>query len=335
MGFEALLGNQPAVNLLRRYLNQQKIPRSMIFYGPPSARVESFALAFAKALSCMELTDNYCDSCENCREINKGIFPDLNRVSPDGSYYRKEQITALIGDNRHRPMKSDRKIYLLSEAHQMRASAANAFLKVLEEPAETSVIILITHNLAGLLPTIRSRCQIIKFSPVSSRALRDHLVSRGMKEEEARIMANMSVSEQIDVFRKEAAALLTQRDRALEILDAMMIRSEEDKVLLDLHRMSRNRQHFLQWIEPLANLISLLLRDIIIIKIDDNRENLINFDRYDRIKSLSERAESGQILGLIERMETFMRDIRANLNIKTLIDEFFQNFSGFDKGVGH
>jgi DNA polymerase-3 subunit delta' len=326
MGFEGLLGNLNMQAILRGYLEYKKIPSSMLFYGPPSARVLDFSTAFSKALNCLEKQNDFCDTCENCIEINKGIYPDLSVLFPDGQNYKKEQINAIIQDNIRKPIKSDYKIYIIQKAHKMQASSANALLKALEEPSESTIFILLSNNINGFLPTIKSRCQILSFKSLSVKELTGYFVNQGCRKDEAVIMANLSISERNQIFDLSFNKINKKRIEAINLLEEMILNRIEENVMLKLNDLSRNRKGFLKYLEETVNLISLLLRDIMVLKIDRLTEYLINLDFKERLKNIADQLSIEKIFYLIKKMEVILRDIERNLNSKTLIIEFIRSF---------
>lgn len=189
MGFDELFGNQRIRTILSSFVKNDIIPTSLIFNGPGSANMLSFAHAFAKGINCLNRDKNgdYCGACSNCTEIDKGIFMDLQVLAPDGQFYKKEQVTLLVEENTKKPLKGKRKINILTHVDQMNANSANAFLKVLEEPAPLNVFILLTENLNVLLSTIKSRCQIMKFSPLSRGEIKTYLMEKEVSMRRRRI----------------------------------------------------------------------------------------------------------------------------------------------------
>jgi len=96
MGFNDLTGNNRVKNILTSYLKNEMIPLSMIFFGPSNANMEEFAVAYAKAINCKNAKYDFCDTCKNCDDISKEIFPDLKILYPEGQFYKKEQISFLL-----------------------------------------------------------------------------------------------------------------------------------------------------------------------------------------------------------------------------------------------
>ena len=124
----------------------------------------SGAMAFAARLNCEVLdVDAACGKCLSCKLIREGNHPDVRVVSPDGLSIKIDQVRAISHDMSYRP-RYDKgfRITILENAERMTQEAQNSFLKLLEEPPRNVVFILVTGNPQGLLPTVRSRCQLIR-----------------------------------------------------------------------------------------------------------------------------------------------------------------------------
>lgn len=327
MSWDNLLGNERLKGMLTRYVKNDLIPVSMIFSGPAAVNKLGFALAFAMTVNCLELEDDYCGRCANCVEIGKEIFPDLRVLEPGGQFYKKEQITFLIQDNYRKPLKGRRKIYILKDVQRMNENAANAFLKVLEEPAASSVFILLTQNLVGLLPTIKSRCQVLNFTLPSLPVTRDFLLKRGWDRDKAELISHLSQSGISEPMNGHFDELLEKRSQVMSALTKLIRKREVEDVLLDLYHRSRNREKFIEYFRELVNLISLLLRDIMILKIDGASNFIFNIDYREVLQELAEYVTLQKLLGLIRGMELLNRDIQRNLNTRVLILEFIKNYT--------
>jgi DNA polymerase-3 subunit delta' len=302
----------------------------MIFAGPRSANMLSFAVAFAKGVNCLnQLPDgDFCGQCSNCIEIDKEIFLDIKVLEPDGQFFKKEQITFLIEDNFNKPMKGNRKFNILVNANQMNVYSANAFLKVLEEPAPLNVFILITENLNVLLPTIQSRCQVLKFSPLSRAEIKTYLIEkRNFDKDKARLISYLGQSNMDSVMDVNFDDFMKQREAVFSVLSALLMKQGIEEILLDLFNRSRSREKFLVYFERLVNLISLMLRDIMVLHIEKDGGHVINIDYKEKLMQLSSYITIQQALYLIRKMEYILRDIKRNLNIKVLILEFMESYN--------
>lgn len=327
MSFDDLFGNKRIKHILTSYLRNKVIPYSMIFTGPGSTDLLIFAVALAKAINCENSEADFCDNCISCSEIEREIFPDLKILVPDGQQYKKEQITFLIEDNYKKPLKGNKKINILTDAHKMNENSANAFLKVLEEPAQDNIFILLTTNQNALLPTIKSRCQILKFSPQSRAEIKKYLVEQGYDPEKARLMSYLCQSNLERILMVDFDEFMEKRAKGLSDLKKLINGVGVEDILLDLYQKSRSREKFIEYFRQFVNLISLMLRDIMILKIDKGNKNLINIDYRDDLMSLSEYIAIDKVLFLIRKMELLLRDIQRNLNTRVLTLEFIKSYT--------
>ncbi len=335
MGFNDLFGNKRIKHILTSYLRNDITPYSMIFSGPKSANIFEFAKSFAKALNCTEETADFCGTCRNCIEAAHESYLDLRVMSPDGQFYKKEQIVQLVEDNFMKPLKGNKKIYILQNAHQMNESSANSFLKVLEEPALSNVFILLTDNLNALLPTIKSRCQILKFSPLSRTEIKEYLMMQGESQEMAQLKSYLSQSNLESVLSEDFNNFMESREQVLEALTALLQNRGIENVLMDLFKRSRSREKFIEYLKKLVNMLSLMLRDIMILSIDPESPYLINIDYREQLFKLSAYIQIETVLTLIRRMELLLRDIKRNLNTKVLIQQFIKSYTGTGEEAYH
>jgi DNA polymerase-3 subunit delta' len=330
MSFDNLFGNKRIKHILTSYLRNDIEPHSMIFSGPRSSNLPDFARGFAKALNCLNSSHDFCDRCTHCIEASHDSFLDLRTMEPDGQFFKKEQITFIVEDNYKKPLKAEHKVFILNEAHRMNENSANAFLKVLEEPAVSNVFILLTDNLDGLLPTIKSRCQILKFSPLSKTEIKDYFVKQGDDEETAKLKSYLSQSNMESVLTADFNAFMKRRQGGLDMLSALLQNRDVEGILLDLFKRSRSRDKFLEYFRQQVNLLSLLLRDIMVLSIDPQSRNIINVDYKENLMKLKEYITINQLLSLIRKMEYLLRDIQRNLNTKVLILEFMKCYTGVE-----
>jgi len=179
-----ILGQDMAVSILRNSIRLKgSLAQAYIFVGPRGVGKRSVSIAYAKALNCTGRDSNSksfdaCDTCLSCRKIEEGFHPDVETVSPLNSSISISQIRELKKKALYRPLEGIWKVYIIDDIGLATKEAANSLLKIVEESPPYVQIILITENSYSILPTIRSRCQVIRFSPLPSRIVKRILVEK-------------------------------------------------------------------------------------------------------------------------------------------------------------
>ena len=180
MGFEEILGNEMVKDHFKKAIQNHKISHAYILTGEAGMGRKSIANAFAMTLLCEKGGSEPCMICHSCKQVMSGNHPDLIYVTHEkpgsiGVDDVREQINDTI---MIRPYSSYYKIYIVDEAEKMTVQAQNALLKTIEEPPSYAVILLLTENANSLLPTICSRCVMLKL-----RNIKDQLVKRYLMEQ--------------------------------------------------------------------------------------------------------------------------------------------------------
>ncbi len=159
--WDDLVGQSQATAFLRAAAESGRVSHAYLFVGPPGAGKKSAAKAFACSIVC---EDGGCGVCGTCTRIKRGIHPDVHVIEPEGAAgYLTEQVRDIIHDVSLSPVEAKRKIYLVESADLFNEGSANAFLKTLEEPPDDVVIVLSAHRYDAVMPTISSRCQVVRF----------------------------------------------------------------------------------------------------------------------------------------------------------------------------
>lgn len=148
---------------------------SLLFVGEDKQRMNTAAENLAKNVNCLSekenLLDKYCqDNCSSCAKISKRQHPDVAWIEPKGgsSKIKIEDIRKLKGMINLKPYEARKKVFIIQEAERLTPESANALLKTLEEPPADAVVILVAESTSQLLPTVVSRCQLIRFSGAQS-----------------------------------------------------------------------------------------------------------------------------------------------------------------------
>lgn len=167
----------------------------LIFEGDQGTGKAELALWFVKHLFCLDLQEEMpCEKCNNCLRITSKDHPDVVEIEPDGQSIKVDQIRALQSELAKSGFESAKKVVIIHQSEKMNLNSANSLLKFLEEPPANFMIILETQSLGKILPTIRSRCQIIHFQVLSTERLQSRLESEQIPAKTAKLLANLTNS---------------------------------------------------------------------------------------------------------------------------------------------
>lgn len=171
--FENIIGNNANKKILSKTILTNSVSHSYIFSGISGIGKFLFAKEFAKAILCTG-EQKPCNKCNSCESIENGNNPDLVIIDEQLNSIKTEQIKELTSDVLEKPIKGNKKIYIINNSENMTKEAQNALLKTLEEPPEYAIIILVTSNENLLLNTIKSRCIKILFSNLSDEEILEY-----------------------------------------------------------------------------------------------------------------------------------------------------------------
>lgn len=182
---------QPKVfERFRAVLKDQAISHAYLFSGALGSF--EMALMISQALFCERPQDGLpCQECRTCRLIEQGEFSDVTVVSPQGNLIKTETIRELVKQFSQSGFESNRQVFIIKEAEKMHANAANSLLKSMEEPQSEMVLFLLTQQEEQVLPTIRSRSQLVSFAS-NPAYLQERIERAGVLKEQARIMAQLA-----------------------------------------------------------------------------------------------------------------------------------------------
>lgn len=194
MIWDRVRGHQTQVEMFRQSIRAGRFSQAYLLLGPEGIGKRLFVKTLAQCLFCEEYPEealNACGACSACRQMLAGSHPDLLEVGcPEGKNIFPLELIAgskerrgregLCYDLTLRPMAATRRIAIIDDAHRMNAESANALLKTLEEPPSYATLFLLAPQAEALLPTIQSRCQAVRFAPLTDDALADLLLEQDL-----------------------------------------------------------------------------------------------------------------------------------------------------------
>ncbi|MBI2466520.1 MAG: DNA polymerase III subunit delta' [Candidatus Rokubacteria bacterium] len=222
--WQAVVGQDAALALLRRAVATGRVAHAYAFVGPAGVGRRLTALAFAQACLCSR---QGCGACSACRRVAAGHHPDCQVVVPTPPRDNPRGAPALrIEDVREiehwaalAPLEGPWKVFVLDDADRMTLPAAQALLKTLEEPPPRTLLILVVANPRALPPTVLSRCQVVRFRPLREPEAVTLLEARGADPETARLLARLCRGQVGLAVTADLAGRRGRREAALELLD--------------------------------------------------------------------------------------------------------------------
>lgn len=167
LGFAKIVGQEMVVKALGRARRRGEVNHAYLFSGPPGSGKKTLSLLFAQALNCTGTAETPCGKCLACRKIAAGHHPDFHLVKPRGASIKIEQLREIKAQLYYFPYEGRKKICLFQDAELLTLPAANSLLKILEEPPERLVFLLLSARPWSLPGTVLSRCIHFHFKPLA------------------------------------------------------------------------------------------------------------------------------------------------------------------------
>src|ERR1044072_393659 len=238
--FDSLIGNERATETLRKMLRQGRVPGALLFAGEAGLGKKSFALELPRALNCRDRRGvEGCGVSPACLRIVKFQYPasderdehkkviwsehrDVGLVRPYNRNILVDAVRDLERESNFRPVEGAARFFLIENAESLNEASSNALLKTLEEASPTTHIILITSRPSSLLPTIRSRCQTVRFAPLTAEELESFLVKNGKRAgEEAGRAAQLASGRPGVALGLNLDTYRARRDAMLGVVEAL------------------------------------------------------------------------------------------------------------------
>lgn len=283
--WDSVLGHEQNKEFLKNFLEAQARPHALLFCGAEGLGKRKLALEFAKTFLCLNGKGN--DGCEACRLLN---FADGNVSHPDFILVERlpdkrelliDQMRELTKQAAFAPVLSKNKICIVEDADTMRDAAANSFLKLLEEPPEGWLIILLATSEDKLLSTILSRVVKLRFNPLKVADVKKLLVARGIGEQESEALARISegsVGAALNLHQQQA---LEYRQTAVSFLDALPLELPLNYISERPWVIKYERDEAILFVK----LLQLLLRDMLFVKVGMTAD-LYNCDLQEKLAEL-------------------------------------------------
>jgi DNA polymerase III subunit delta' len=317
-----MLGHEWAADLLRQHVAQASTRHAYLFTGPQGVGRRTLAIHLVQALNCPQpiAPGVPCRTCQTCTRLERMQHPDLSVVQAEqvGGTLKVEQVRELQHSLSLSPYAARYRVALLLRFEEAHASAANALLKTLEEPPPQVVLIVTAQDAESLLPTIVSRCEVLRLRPLPLEILEQGLQARwGLDLEQARLLAHLSGG-------RPGYALSLAQDRSR--LDQRQHWLDDHRRLLEADRVERlaySESHSKER-EQLRHILMIWLslwRDVLL-RASGASAPVTNLDRDAEIQDLATKVGLRSASGVVSALQRTIDLIDRNVNARLALDVF-------------
>ncbi|TET54822.1 MAG: DNA polymerase III subunit delta' [Actinobacteria bacterium] len=352
MVFKSIFGQEKAINLLQHDIDSGKVAHAYLFSGPAGIGKMKTALQFSKATACLE---GGCLKCMICSSFEARIHPDFKLIKKQGNFISIKQIRELEHWVVLKANQAEKKVVIIKDIECLTEEAANALLKTLEEPQESTVFISLTSNLNAVLPTIISRCRQVKFRAISREVLLEYLLNQGYDNKKARLAVNLSqgvFGKALDLMKTEKLFELrnvslnclrkalnsdpNQIGFLVESLLATIKKFQEKEIdnasfapadlppkLTKEMKAKIKRAASVKGQELLLQALDfwwLWLRDVVVFSETADRDSIVNSDLFDEIDEYCQNSEVRVSWCIVEKISEVKTMIKNNINSQLALE---------------
>jgi DNA polymerase-3 subunit delta' len=350
MSLNSVVNQNLAKKILKGALKKDKLAHAYLFYGEPGVGKWALGLELAKSVNCEKQGFEPCDKCLSCKKISKLIHPDVKMIFPVPSTNTSQEMERFksekiedpytivkfnkvanipVDDIREmqktlnlKPYEGKKRVIIISEIEKLSYSASNSLLKTLEEPPPNSLLILTTTNLNALLPTITSRCQLLRFNRIPEPDLEAELKKRFQLDPKlASYYAKISkgsLGQAISLAKGETKEI---RNLGIEFLN--LITKEKPLDVVDFADGATKAFGRESIVELFEFVISYLRDTYVVMELKDKKE-LINSDLSDQIDEFVRNFKDlSQVEEGIELSERIKRDCQSNVNLRLALLSYY------------
>ena len=314
-----LIGNEWAVDMLKKHVTNGTTRHAYLFAGPPGLGRRTLALRFAQALNCQSPVEAGipCGQCRDCKQIAAMQHADLAIVQSEseGSVLKVDQIREARRTLVLKPYQAQYRVALFLRFQEANANAANALLKTLEEAPSYAVLILTADSPEQLLPTIVSRCEVIRLRPLRVEEVQSELETRGLETGKAKLIAHLSGGRFGYALRLlEDESLLERREERLNDLQSLISATRVEKFAY-ADKLARDKESMRQ-----AILIWLSYWRDVLLRTAQAETPLTNVDRNVEIEDLAQRLDLSMTRRVVTGLEDVLDKIKRNVNSRLLAE---------------
>lgn len=314
-----MIGHEWAVDMLTQHIARERIRHAYLFTGPPGLGRRTLALRFARALNCPRPTapGQPCGKCRDCKKTDAMQHPDLSIVQAEseGGTLKVDQIREVRRSLTLKPYQSKYRVALFLRFQEASEGAANALLKTLEEAPNHAILILTADTPEGLLPTIMSRCEILRLRPLPVETIEAYLKSNGAEPEDANLIAHISNGRPGYALRllKDEAALEFRTERLSDL--QQLLSSTRVQKFKYAEALAKDKDAMRQTLQVWLS----YWRDVLLC-VSDASVSISNIDQDETISSMAKHLNLSGARHVVCKTETALSQLDQNVNARLLAE---------------
>lgn len=320
-GFKDVVGHKNIIKYIQNAVTADAVSHAYILNGDRGSGKKLLANLFAMSLQCENRDEDgdACGKCQSCRQAMNANQPDIIRVTHEKpNTISVDDIREQVNDDIViRPYSSKYKIYIIADADLMSVQAQNALLKTIEEPPAYAVIMLLTENADTLLPTIRSRCVMMKL-----RNIKDQLVKKYLMEQMEIPDYKADVCVAFAQGNMGKAIMLANSEYFNEIKEEVvhLLRNIDDMTVSDLMEAVKRCMTYKLEINDYLDMIAIWYRDVLIYKATKSVDRVVFSDQMRSIRERASKSSYEGIENILDAIEKAKARMKANVNFELTME---------------
>lgn len=319
--WEELSRTQPLVSkIMTNSIRNNRVSHAYLVNGARGTGKKTLAVLMAMTLFCDDKQDvEPCQQCKECKRILSRNHPDVYWVERETQFITTEQIRALREELAFTSTESDQKLYIINEADTMNVNAANRLLKYLEEPEVGTTAILLTENGRAVIPTIRSRCQLIDLLPLDQVEMQMKLTVLQINENNAHLLSELTnnVDEAIKYNETEKVYLI--RSLVVQLVEVLMTRYEERFLFIHQHWLTNLKEK--ESLEMGLDILLLALNDIVRYQVDGEGYKPVVLSK-ELVSNATYQFPQKQLLRMLKALLETKQQIKRNVHATLAMEAF-------------
>ncbi|MGN1377154.1 MAG: DNA polymerase III subunit delta' [Dorea sp.] len=320
--FKDVVGHKDIIQYIRNAVTSGQVSHAYIMNGERGSGKKLLASLFAMTLLCEKKGPDPCNNCHSCKQANSGNHPDIIRVT------HEKPNTISVDDIREqvnntvaiKPYQGPYKIYIIDRAELMTPQAQNALLKTIEEPPEYAVFMLLTENAEVLLPTINSRCVMLKLRNIKDtlikRYLMEHLQVPDYKADVCTAFAQGNVGRAIMLANSEHFNEI--KEEAVQLLKYIH-EMELSEVIAAVNNITTYKLEITDYLD----IIMIWYRDVLLYKATKEIDKVVFKDQINFIKEQAKTSSYEGIEKILKSLEKAKTRLKANVNFELVMELLF------------